>query len=390
MNITVIGLGYVGLSLAILLSQKNKVFAFDIESQKINKLNNKISPISDKMMDTYLKTKDLNLFPTNNLKESIEVSEFVIISVPTDYNHEMGYFDTNTVSDVVSESLKYNENINIVIKSTIPIGFTDELRQRFNNKNIFFSPEFLREGSALEDNLYPSRIVVGDTTPASKKFGHILSDLSLKDEKHLKIIYVTSKEAEAIKLFSNTYLAMRVSFFNELDSFCEIKKIDTLNVINGVCEDNRIGNFYNNPSFGYGGYCLPKDTHQLLKNYEDVPNNLIKAIVDANTTRKDFIASSIIDKKPNTVGIYRILMKEGSDNFRESAVQGVIKRIKSKGIKVIIYEPFLKRDKYFNSQVYDEINEFIRDSDIIIANRVSTELREIKDKVYTRDIFNKN
>ena len=390
MNITVIGLGYVGLSLAILLSQKNKVFAFDVDNEKINKLNNKISPISDQMMDTYLKTKDLNLFPTNNLRESIEASEYVIISVPTDYNHEIGYFDTNLVSEVVSDSLNFNKNINIVIKSTIPIGFTDELKLRFENKNIFFSPEFLREGSALEDNLYPSRIVVGDITPAAMKFGQLLKDLSLKEKKSLKIFYTSSKEAEAIKLFSNTYLAMRVSFFNELDSFCEMKKIDTLNVINGVCEDDRIGNFYNNPSFGYGGYCLPKDTHQLLKNYEDVPNNLIKAIVDANTTRKDFISSSIVAKKPNTVGIYRILMKEGSDNFRESAVQGVIKRIKSKGIEVIIYEPFLKSDKYFNSKVYENIKEFIKDSDIIIANRLSKELMDIKDKVYSRDVFNKD
>ena len=277
-----------------------------------------------------------------------------------------------------------------VIKSTIPIGFTDELKLRFENKNIFFSPEFLREGSALEDNLYPSRIVVGDITPAAMKFGQLLKDLSLKEKKSLKIFYTSSKEAEAIKLFSNTYLAMRVSFFNELDSFCEMKKIDTLNVINGVCGDDRIGNFYNNPSFGYGGYCLPKDTHQLLKNYEDVPNNLIKAIVDANTTRKDFISSSIIAKKPNTVGIYRIIMKEGSDNFRESAVQGVIKRIKSKGIEVIIYEPFLKSDKYFNSKVYENIKEFIKDSDIIIANRLSKELMDIKDKVYSRDVFNKD
>lgn len=390
MNITVIGLGYVGLSLAILLSQKNKVFAFDVDNEKINKLNDKISPISDQMMDTYLKTKDLNLFPTNNLRESIEASEYVIISVPTDYNQEIGYFDTNLVSEVVGDSLNFNKNINIVIKSTIPIGFTDELKLRFENKNIFFSPEFLREGSALEDNLYPSRIVVGDITPAAMKFGQLLKDLSLKEKKSLKIFYTSSKEAEAIKLFSNTYLAMRVSFFNELDSFCEMKKIDTLNVINGVCGDDRIGNFYNNPSFGYGGYCLPKDTHQLLKNYEDVPNNLIKAIVDANTTRKDFISSSIIAKKPNTVGIYRIIMKEGSDNFRESAVQGVIKRIKSKGIEVIIYEPFLKSDKYFNSKVYENIKEFIKDSDIIIANRLSKELMDIKDKVYSRDVFNKD
>ena len=390
MNITVIGLGYVGISLAVLLSQKHKIFAYDIDAKKIDELKEKISPVADRMIDNYLKTKNLDLCPTNNLKNSIENSEFAIIAVPTDYSKEKGYFDTNTVSEVVSDSLKYNENINIVIKSTIPIGFTDKLRQRFNNKNIFFSPEFLREGSALEDNLYPSRIIVGDTTPASEKFGQLLLELSLKNKGDLSILHVSSKEAEAIKLFSNTYLAMRVSFFNELDSFCEIKKIDARNVINGVCEDSRIGNYYNNPSFGYGGYCLPKDTHQLLKNYEDVPNNLIRAIVDANTTRKDFVASSIINKNPNTVGIYRILMKEGSDNFRESAVQGVIKRIKSKGIKVIIYEPFLKQDQYFNSQVYENINEFINASDIIIANRLSKELIEIKDKVYTRDIFNKN
>ena len=304
--------------------------------------------------------------------------------MPTNYNQELDYFDTSIVSDVVKDSLKYNKNINIVIKSTVPIGYTEELRSSLNNRNIFFSPEFLREGKALYDNLYPSRIIVGDNTAAAKKFGELLTQLSL--DKDTETLQVSSNEAEAIKLFSNAYLAMRVSFFNELDSFCETKKIKTRDVIKGVCGDNRIGNYYNNPSFGYGGYCLPKDTYQLLKNYNDVPNNIIKAIVEANTARKDFIAKSILSKSPKTVGIYRILMKEGSDNFRESAVQGVMKRIKAKGIKLILYEPFLNDKIYFNSEVYINLDKFKNDSDIIIANRDSKLLDDVRHKVYSRDI----
>lgn len=384
MNITVIGLGYVGISLAVLMSQKHKVFAYDIDENKINSLLNKISPISDEMIEEYLKSKDLDLEPSSNLKKSLEESEYVIISVPTNYNQELDYFDTSIVSDVVKDSLKYNKNINIVIKSTVPIGYTEELRASLNNKNIFFSPEFLREGKALYDNLYPSRIIVGDNTAAAKKFGELLTQLSL--DKDTETLQVSSNEAEAIKLFSNAYLAMRVSFFNELDSFCETKKIKTRDVIKGVCGDNRIGNYYNNPSFGYGGYCLPKDTYQLLKNYNDVPNNIIKAIVEANTARKDFIAKSILSKSPKTVGIYRILMKEGSDNFRESAVQGVMKRIKAKGIKLILYEPFLNDKIYFNSEVYINLDKFKNDSDIIIANRDSKLLDDVRHKVYSRDI----
>ena len=384
MNITVIGLGYVGISLAVLMSQKHKVFAYDIDENKINSLLNKISPISDEMIEEYLKSKDLDLEPSSNLKKSLEESEYVVISVPTNYNQELDYFDTSIVSDVVKDSLKYNKNINIVIKSTVPIGYTEELRASLNNKNIFFSPEFLREGKALYDNLYPSRIIVGDNTAAAKKFGELLAQLSL--DKDTETLQVSSNEAEAIKLFSNAYLAMRVSFFNELDSFCETKKIKTRDVIKGVCGDNRIGNYYNNPSFGYGGYCLPKDTYQLLKNYNDVPNNIIKAIVEANTARKDFIAKSILSKSPKTVGIYRILMKEGSDNFRESAVQGVMKRIKAKGIKLILYEPFLNDKIYFNSEVYINLEKFKNDSDIIIANRDSKLLDDVRHKVYSRDI----
>ncbi len=384
MNITVIGLGYVGISLAVLMSQKHKVFAYDIDENKINSLLNKISPISDEMIEEYLKSKDLDLEPSSNLKKSLEESEYVIISVPTNYNQELDYFDTSIVSDVVKDSLKYNKNINIVIKSTVPIGYTEELRASLNNKNIFFSPEFLREGKALYDNLYPSRIIVGDNTAAAKKFGELLTQLSL--DKDTETLQVSSNEAEAIKLFSNAYLAMRVSFFNELDSFCETKKIKTRDVIKGVCGDNRIGNYYNNPSFGYGGYCLPKDTYQLLKNYNDVPNNIIKAIVEANTARKDFIAKSILSKSPKTVGIYRILMKEGSDNFRESAVKGVMKRIKAKGIKLILYEPFLNDKIYFNSEVYINLDKFKNDSDIIIANRDSKLLDDVRHKVYSRDI----
>jgi len=385
MIITVIGLGYVGISLAVLLSQKNKVFAYDIDNKKLNQVSNNISPISDQMITDYLKTKKLDLYPTDDLKSSLEKSELVIIAVPTNYNQEKGYFDTNIVREVIETSFNYNKNINVVIKSTVPIGFTEELRKDLDNNNIIFSPEFLREGQALKDNLYPSRIIVGDNTKFAITFGQLLAESALND--NIKILYTTSKEAEAIKLFSNTYLAMRVSFFNELDSFCEIKEIDTNNVIKGVCEDNRIGHFYNNPSFGYGGYCLPKDTHQLLRNYDSVPNNLIQAIVDTNTTRKDFIADSILDKKPKTVGIYRILMKEGSDNFRESAVQGVMKRIKAKGIKTIIYEPFLEIREYYNSEVYPSFEKFKNDSDIIIANRYSELLDDVKNKVYTRDIF---
>ena len=391
MRFTVVGIGYVGLSLSILISQKYEVKCIDIDPIKVNKINNKISPFNDNEIEKYLKNKKLNLegiVSSEKINESYSNADYIIIATPTDYDIESGEFDTSTIEKTLSDILKINKSSIIIIKSTIPLGYTEKLRNKFSYTDIYFSPEFLREGHALYDNLYPSRIVMGGTNEQSKNFSNILSELALKDKNEINQYFMSSTEAEAVKLFANTHLAMRIAFFNELDSYCEKYNISTRKVIDGVSSDPRIGNFYNNPSFGYGGYCLPKDTMQLLKNYEKVPNNLIKAIVDANSTRKDFISESIISKKPKIVGIYRLIMKEGSDNFRTSAIQGVMKRIKSKGIKIIVYEPLCREKLFFNSEVINDLQQFKKNSTIIIANRNHNDLSDVTEKVYTRDIFN--
>ncbi|MDC3171484.1 nucleotide sugar dehydrogenase [Pelagibacteraceae bacterium] len=391
MKITVVGLGYVGLSLALLLSQKNEVIAIDIDKQKVDMINKKVSPIDDKKISEYLKLKSNNLTATTDEKIAFKESRFIIIATPTDYNTKNNSFDVSSVESSIKNIISFSINKPvIVIKSTIPLGFTNQIRNSTQYNKIFFSPEFLREGSSIDDNLYPSRIIIGEKNDDAKDFALLMIEVSSKTSEELNILYMSSSEAEGVKLFSNTFLAMRIAFFNELDSFCEAHNISTSNVIEGVCLDERIGNYYNNPSFGYGGYCLPKDTQQLLKNYDTVPNNIIQAIVEANTTRKDFIANSIINKKPKIVGVFRLVMKEGSDNFRESAIQGVMKRIKAKGIKVIIFEPLLKDKLFFNSEVMDDLDKFKKTSDIIIANRENELLADVASKVYTRDLFKIN
>ena len=391
MKISVIGLGYVGLSLALLLSNKNKVVAHDINRQKISELKNGNSPIQDQSIIDLVKDKSSNLIITNDFEEVTRESDFIIIATPTDYDADTNAFDTSSVEDSIKKIIINSSNKpSIVIKSTVPLGFTEKMKSKFNYKKIFFSPEFLREGSSIEDNLYPSRIIVGDNSSFAKTFAKLLFEISKKQSDKIKILHMSSSEAEGVKLFANTYLAMRISFFNELDSFCENKNLGTEKVIEGVCLDNRIGNFYNNPSFGYGGYCLPKDTQQLLRNYDNVPNSIITAIVDANSTRKDYIASAIIDMQPKVVGIYRLVMKEGSDNFRQSAVQGIINRLKSKGITIMIYEPILVEETYLDSKVINNINLFKEKSDLIVANRMSLDLKDVIHKVYTRDIFGNN
>ena len=387
-KITVVGSGYVGMSLSVLLAQHNDVIVLDIDAERVDRINNKQSTVADDEIDLFLTQKSLSLTATLNNKEAYKDASFIIIATPTNYNLDSNRFDTNSVDQVVEDALKLNIDALIVIKSTIPVGHTKSLQEKYKTDRVVFSPEFLREGQALKDNLYPSRIVVGSQLEAGSKFASLLKEGAKKTD--IDMLFIESTEAEAVKLFANTYLAMRVSFFNELDSYALARELDTRSIIDGVCLDERIGDGYNNPSFGYGGYCLPKDTKQLLANYGEVPQRLIEAIVSSNTTRKDFISNEILTRNPRVVGFYRLIMKQGSDNFRSSAVQGIMKRIKARGIEVVIYEPVLKDSVFFKSKVINDLQAFKQMSDVVVANRLMNEIQDVAYKVYTRDLFGNN
>lgn len=387
-KITIVGAGYVGLSLAVLLGQKHNVFALDIMQEKVNLINNRESPIKDNEIEYYLKNKEIKIKATTDIVEAFDSANFIIICTPTNYDEEKNYFDTSSVEETINKALVFNSTATIVIKSTVPVGFVQQMKTKYQIDNIMFSPEFLREGKALYDNLYPSRIIIGDKSNQAKEFASMLRECALKTD--IPILFTESTEAEAIKLFSNTYLALRISYFNELDTYAEVKGLNTRDIITGVCLDPRIGDYYNNPSFGYGGYCLPKDTKQLKSNFRDVPENLISAIVQSNSTRKDYIAKKLLDKKPNIIGVYRLAMKRGSDNFRFSAIQGLMRRIKLQGTKVVIYEPTLHSKNFSDCEIINDLNMFKEIADIIVVNRMDSNLQDVKDKVYTRDLYERD